>query len=572
MQNSENKKRSHTSPQKTQTSIINYANQKKMNSNPTSPRTAIDRSCKAILDQAIKSPPESLALSNNPYQLLADEGEIEDQDDQRIPKEKTSELMSQGGNSIATNTTQATSESTMTAHSADDNNKASQEVDQEATSHESDSPNRTLLSRKALQALRTIKSLQKALADTSLRAELEEVLGTIDPFLLPDTDSRLPSKEDYTSGPNKSSVDSQPAAKTSKNDEAIYHEEENKQSAENECSPMIIDDDPFSDNNKVRSAETAEKTSSLPSPQATRSVSFAQSVHPLRQGNFSKSSISSPINPYLKQSVSGILHATGPVQSLVQVDKVIALKKNNSRPHIHRYTLRFKTIQAKTEDEGHQIVQDTLQRFFNIITQADPKTVIPPYLELDRNDKSVCDLSSAFPVSSVDSYHAMKKYFFRLSTRDEGGVNWCSIILAQSIPFANFMEKAKYSLENNNFSLWPKVSDNENTTDVGWLLYSTRAQDEDRLSALLSKTINENIGVKWKPIRATTSNVRKKDQTPDEEKVRALHVECSVGRLQEVRDKLKIWYGLSSQKFPDGTKMRLVPTITSVSSINNRTK
>jgi hypothetical protein len=69
------------------------------------------------------------------------------------------------------------------------------------------------------------------------------------------------------------------------------------------------------------------------------------------------------------------------------VDKIIALKKNNSRAHIHHYTLRFKTIKAKSDDEGHQIVQETLQRFLEIVLKADPKTIIPPYLELDRSNK-----------------------------------------------------------------------------------------------------------------------------------------------------------------------------------------
>ena len=134
------------------------------------------------------------------------------------------------------------------------------------------------------------------------------------------------------------------------------------------------------------------------------------------------------------------------------------------------------------------------------------------------------------------------------------------------------MEKAKSSLENMNFSLWPKASDNENTMDVGWLLYSTRAQDEERLSALLSRITGEKIGVKWKPIRSSNANIKKKDQSPAEEKITALHVECSVDRLQEVKDKLNRWYSSSSTRFPDGTKMRLVPTISSVTSIDNRAK
>ena len=104
------------------------------------------------------------------------------------------------------------------------------------------------------------------------------------------------------------------------------------------------------------------------------------------------------------------------------------------------------------------------------------------------------------------------------------------------------------------------------------MLYSTRSQDEERLTALLSKVTGENIGVKWKPIRANTFSSRKKEKQDPEETVRALHVECAVDRLQEVRDKLNIWYSSASTKFPDGTKMRLVPTITSVTSLSNKTK
>ncbi len=214
------------------------------------------------------------------------------------------------------------------------------------------------------------------------------------------------------------------------------------------------------------------------------------------------------------------------------------LKKNISRSHIHRYTLRFKTIKAKSEDESHQLIMESLQRFLEIVLQADAKTIIPPYLELDWNDKSVPDLSSAFPVSSLESYHIIKKYFFRLSPRDDEGISWCSIILAQTYPFAQFMTKVKYSLENSDFSLWPKATDNENTIDAGWLLYSTRAQDEERISNLLSELTGENLGVKWKPIRSTSGNIRRKDQPVETEKVKALHDECSVDRLQEVRDKL----------------------------------
>jgi hypothetical protein len=83
------------------------------------------------------------------------------------------------------------------------------------------------------------------------------------------------------------------------------------------------------------------------------------------------------------------------------------------------------------------------------------------------------------------------------------------VILALNLSFSSFIEKVRYSLENQSFSLWPKASDNENPTDVGWLLYSTRQQDKERLTALLTHFTGDSLGVKWKPIRTTAGPNRR---------------------------------------------------------------
>jgi hypothetical protein len=286
-------------------------------------------------------------------------------------------------------------------------------------------------------------------------------------------------------------------------------------------------------------------------------------------------------NPYLKSKKSqqhGILHArpqlqgnSKPVRHPGSVDKQINLKKGMIRPHIHRYTLRIKIIKSKSEEEEQILVQKTLQKFFDIVLQGDSKSIIPPFYELDRADNSIPDLSSTFNVMALDSYYSLKRYFSRLSQRSEEGYVWCSIILAQAIPFSSFMEKARYSLENQAFSLWPKASDHELATDAGWLLYSTRQQDEERIAELLSSLTNEKIGVKWKAIRTTDGTNRSKDKD-DSSRIYALHLECAADRAQEVRQKLSKWYGSSSKIFPDGTKMRLVPPFNSILSSGNRQK
>jgi hypothetical protein len=89
------------------------------------------------------------------------------------------------------------------------------------------------------------------------------------------------------------------------------------------------------------------------------------------------------------------------------VDKQISLKKGMLRPHIHRYTLRIKIISFKTEEDEQALVQKTLQKFFNIVLQGDPRSIIPPFFELDRSDQSVPALSSTFNVTALDSYYSL---------------------------------------------------------------------------------------------------------------------------------------------------------------------
>jgi len=159
-----------------------------------------------------------------------------------------------------------------------------------------------------------------------------------------------------------------------------------------------------------------------------------------------------------------------------------------------------------------------------------------------------------------------------MSPRYETGTIWCSVILAQSFLFSLLVEKAKYSLDNQSFSLWPKASDNKTVKDIGWFLYSTWQQDEERDAAFLSFITNKNIGIKWEPIHTTNGPNRKKDPSDTSEKIYALHIECALDKMQDIKKKLAIWYDSSSTAFLDGTKMRMVPVFSSILSMNNRVK
>jgi hypothetical protein len=212
----------------------------------------------------------------------------------------------------------------------------------------------------------------------------------------------------------------------------------------------------------------------------------------------------------------------------------------------------------KSDDDEESLISTALQRFHKIMLAADNTTVIPAFLEMDRNDRTLPDLTQDYQVSSVGDFSTLKRYFSRLSSRNKStGKVYCSVILAQSIPFPAVINSSLNVLVRDDLGLYPRALDHEAPGEIGWLCYSIRLQDEERLSALLSDLCEDIIGVKWKMIR-TSDGFKKWDPT-DKSRPFALHVEEPSNRLQECRQKLLDWYGSDSKSFPDGTKMRLIP-------------
>jgi len=132
------------------------------------------------------------------------------------------------------------------------------------------------------------------------------------------------------------------------------------------------------------------------------------------------------------------------------------------------------------------------------------------------------------------------------------------------------MDKARSSLVILDYGVFPKASDHEETAEIGWLLYSTRVQDEERIRNMLSLLVRENIGGKWRPSR--TNDRYRKDPGKTTPRTFALHLEGSSKRAGNIRQKRSRWYGLKATVFPVGMKMRLVQPIQYIISFNCKAK
>jgi hypothetical protein len=69
---------------------------------------------------------------------------------------------------------------------------------------------------------------------------------------------------------------------------------------------------------------------------------------------------------------------------------------------------------------------------------------------------------------------------------------------------------------------------------------------------------------------SNTSDRNRINQTEPQECTYALHLEGPDDSVSLIRKKLKKWYGCGTKRFPDGTKMRLIPPFQSLIFICNK--
>jgi len=223
-----------------------------------------------------------------------------------------------------------------------------EEKDAESLLTDGSSPEKRLLSRKALQTLRKIKLLKKALMDNSVRTEIEEVLGkdSLNPILSTNSDKSY-TDEDCTE--KASAAQASTSATGIETGNETSEEDAEMENVENETQSSAHTTEHASSANSKASnqAATPQDQSNYGETQAPpstlrdvsgKNVSFAAAVS-------NKNSHNPPVNPYLKpdsfqnNSDEGIIHSQRRPPTSARLDKAITLKKNNSRKHIHRYTL-----------------------------------------------------------------------------------------------------------------------------------------------------------------------------------------------------------------------------------------
>ena len=104
---------------------------------------------------------------------------------------------------------------------------------------------------------------------------------------------------------------------------------------------------------------------------------------------------------------------------------------------------------------------------------------------------------------------------------------------------------------------------------IGWLLYSTRGMDKEKLQATLQNIVKEEISIRWMRINDGSPYVKNRNTTDDP---RAFHIECASVHTEKVETAFRRIYSTAATSFPLHVRMRYVPSVNKLLDVNSLAK
>ena len=208
-----------------------------------------------------------------------------------------------------------------------------------------------------------------------------------------------------------------------------------------------------------------------------------------------------------------------------------------------RIDIKIKIPPSTTPEET---TTNILQQFLIKLKSFDSKISIAPWHVHEK----------APPLfSHTDIPHRpseMEKYFPRIRYM-KNGVTWYSgLRLLHSIPIPDLKTDMLPWLKDEGHGFFTRTLQAENLVDVGWFVYSTWEMEADALSAAISSFIHIEVGLRWKMISIGT-----RERIPQEQQVRALHIEVAVeNRLAAQKALLAVYGRKCTGNYPNGIRLR----------------
>ena len=248
--------------------------------------------------------------------------------------------------------------------------------------------------------------------------------------------------------------------------------------------------------------------------------------------------------------------------------------KKNNKPSVQAKTkfrsrVTFKILIPASDNPVNKASKIMMDLLSQIKDTSDSDACYIPWCEKDESTIDIIDDPTDVPTKLSE----LSKYFPRLfpGRPHQQNVVYTKVYLGHNDIFDNINSDIKYWLMSGSHGLYFNMLQAENTETIGWLLYSTYANDAGALAEDMYDKFQIQVGLRWMTISSGT-----RGKIPPNQQVKALHVEAIKSEKSTIKKALlKIYSRISWSRntdLPSGMKLRFVTMRKDATSPHSITK
>ena len=222
------------------------------------------------------------------------------------------------------------------------------------------------------------------------------------------------------------------------------------------------------------------------------------------------------------------------------------------------------SISGTTTDHYIQALQQ-IQLLFTKLKKEDQHLTIAPW----SDDSMQPDLLQPSDIPSDEN--DAEDYFRGLNPRDDkkGLQNlWFKMQFGHVLDLSDSLRSLTRFLSTKKWTVTPLRLQVERATCVGMLQYSHGNMDFEHLARGIEVAINFPVQLRWRVINIGWRS----GPLPEEEKIRAIHIEVEAKHTREALTLLSNKFGKTTSTLPGGRRMRFFPEFNRVRSVDNQNK
>jgi hypothetical protein len=233
--------------------------------------------------------------------------------------------------------------------------------------------------------------------------------------------------------------------------------------------------------------------------------------------------------------------------------------------HVTRIALKLTIPATKNSDKA---TLGIFKEFINELITADDKAQVYPWFT--KYDKNQSRLKT--PNETPKSISSFRLYANKVFIGDSNKILtiYPNVRIGHEKPLKDIRRDMRNWLMEGNHGMFYKMLQAESSSEVGWLLYSTRDLDQGALADEMSDILGFNLGLRWKVI-----DIGVRGKIPDSQKVMALSVEVEQAHRSRYQRKLISMYGRDVKEvheYPNGVRLRFVKQKSDCCNTNEKGK